>query len=218
MANIKIPERHLSGIEHISLLDEKDIKLVYKVLESLPIGIGHRQYIKLFDDKTKFDNNISVAEAIFSFSGLLTDKQYNIEELSAEITEAFTQLKGTDLNLKQANKLRGRISEVLKRSKILKSTFEAHRIIFDSNKVYINSEINTDINMIYDKDSNNHMQYGVLMHKLRIVLSDDSDGIIVSLDREDLGKLKAQIELALDENEQIRNTYKDLINFIEIAN
>lgn len=217
MAKIKIPENYQSGIEHLSLLDEQDIKLVYNVLDSLPIGIGQKSFLKFFNENTKFDNNIQVAEAIFSFSGLLIDKEFNIDSLSKEIADVFSNIKTIDANEAQVQTLETRVREILQKSGSLKTTFEAHRIIFDSNKVYINSEINSDINMIYEKDSKSEIKNGVLMHKLKLETHDESDNLFITMDRSDLQKLKSQIESALIENEAIKNNYKDLINFVEIT-
>lgn len=216
MRSIRIPESHLPGIEHLSLLDDKDIKLIYNVLKKTTSGMGRRTFLELFHEQTKFDNNLKVAESIFSLAGLLTNKGISKKDLAKDVTMSFVEK--TDISDEsRISKLEDRLFQILTLGNNLKATFDAQKIVLDGNRVLANSEITSDIRLIFDSNNKEEKQNGILLHKLSIDIINEDDPLVVTLDVEDLKKLKTQIELSISESEEIQNQYKEKINFIQIT-
>lgn len=216
MRRIRIPENHIPGIEHLSLLDEKDIQLVYSLLKKTTSGMGRRTFLELFHQETKFDNNQKVAESIFSIFGLLTNKGISKKDLAKDVTMSFVEYADID-DKDQIDRLEDRIHQILNLGNNLKVTFDAQKIVLEGNKVLSNSDISSDVRLIFDSNQPTEKQNGLLLYKLSLDVIGEDDSLILTLDVEDLKKLKSQIELSISEGEEIQNKYLEKINFIQIT-
>lgn len=220
MAKIRIPDQYIDGIEELRTLGEEDFSVLVSILESLPRGIGHKAFIQKIATSIPIENSKILAEAIFSFGGLMTmDEIEAKEELPQSISLAFSKKQGNKLSDDQIKILESRIDQILRSSSNIKLTYEAYNIMGASQSVIINTNILTDVRMILDKESSLSTTNGLIFFNLKLTIQERGEvrTDIFSLDEDDLVNLKSQIDNILVEQETIKSKYKEFINFIDIT-
>jgi len=218
MSKIIIPPKHLNGIKEISLLHEDDIGKIYEILRKVPKGIGHQKFLSFFNEGFEHDHSNEIAEAIFSFGGLITNPKVKYEQLAEDIANSFAEQEEEEVVEEQRFILQERLSYILLLCESLKTTFEAFKLVSQAVNIVDETDIQTDINLLYNDDEQN--RFGVIFHKLMISFQEDDAYKMkyFSVDQDDLMKLKLQIDEALIREENIKIKNKDVINFIDITN
>ncbi|MBB2148825.1 hypothetical protein [Pedobacter gandavensis] len=219
MAKIRIPKQYLEGIEQLRLLSSHDFDLLCSTIQKLPKGVGHKLFIDTIVKELKVDESENIAEAIFSFGGLLVKDNFDSRDTAKDIVSSFSETSELELNEHELDDLEDRIAIVFLNSSNIKLTFEAYDLISASQNVIVKTKIKTDVRLLFDNNSSSTSRNGLIFFNLNLSVQGDNDirDESFTLDHDDLVKLKDQIEDILIQEESYKLKHKDVINFIDIT-
>jgi hypothetical protein len=164
---------------------------------------------------TKIDE---LTSTLYSLGGPLVLDDSNLKQLSANLTDSLKELSKKKLTSKMLNKFQQRLNILFANCENLKITFKAFSLCYENDKVYKQGRIFTDIRIIFNTDLKDAQRNAVILHQLKIEFekNEEQNNMFLSLDSDDLLNLREQIERALEKEKQIKNSYGETVNIIEI--
>jgi hypothetical protein len=218
MTKFQIPEPFKPGFDALAKLSGTDFQTLIKILKEVPIGIGIKGF-QDFVNTAQIEGINEISRTIFSLGNLVNSQEVNIKEISSDLALSFAESKGKDFDTKKSEALENKISNILNDCKNLRLTFKALNLLSENDQIFREARIISDIRLIFNDDLSNSNRAGIIIHKLKIEFQKDLEvkDFYLSLDTNDLHKLKKQIDRALDKEEAIKSNYKQVINFIEIS-
>lgn len=221
MKKIQIPQELLDGFIHLSRITPEQTQKIADVLEDMEVGFSFND----FEDKVKSeidlgDIDFGILEIIFSFGSILLDTENDqYENLIEKLVQSFnTQLSDKDIKSKDnlSESLKSHLTVIFQKSKNLVSTFKTFRLISENSNIYKESNVMTDIRMIFE-ELNKSPQKGLIIHHLRVKYTDDytEKALDLSLDRDDIQGLIDTLSRALEKEKCLRDNFNN-INFIEL--
>jgi hypothetical protein len=217
MAQIRIPDHSLPGIELIAQLSNSDISHLYDLLKNSPVGVPYPVFFKYLSENYKVEHISEIARSIFSLGSLLTTSEIDQEELPKAVLDSFIE-QSSELAPEYLANLEERIKNILLNSNNIKISYDAYQAISRSSKVLRRSVINQDIRLL--TDDRQDVKYGTILHILKVVYdTENRDGKSQQfvLDKNDLLILKTQIEAALVREEDIVANNYGKITFLKLS-
>jgi hypothetical protein len=181
--------------------------------------VNYSELLLILTESLKIEDVEEISRSLYSLGSLLTGDDVNIDKIASDITESYEEQQEEDILL-HLNKesLEERIRFILLNSNSIKLSFQAFDLIYTSNNLVRSTDITTDVRVFFEEDLKT--RHGVYMHKLKITFDHEDDynqTIKLSLDKDDLKKLRAQIDVSLLAEENIRMNNQGVINFIDFA-
>lgn len=213
-----IPDVFLPGFEELIKLDESNFKKAVKLLKKMPIGIHSKTFRESLKKEIKITNIDELTSTLYSLGGLLVIDDSNINQLSADLTVSLKELSKIKLTSKMLNKFQERLKILFVNCENLKITFKAFSLCFENDKVYKQGRIFTDIRIIFNNDLKDTHRNAVILHQLKIEFekNEEQNNLFLALDSDDLLNLKEQIERAIEKEKQIKSSYGETVNIIDI--
>ncbi len=223
MIKYGIPEEVIGGfIKLVSLSAENEI-ILEEIIKQIKIGdspivVGENNFHK-FDNLTDIDL-IEILVSMYSLVNIFVESNDSVEIFSSDFSQSYKEINKIN-NIEVAEKdvfsLKNKLIKYLPLFNNIKITIKARDLRLNSPSIFKNSKIITDIRMIFDNDFSNKEQYAIIIHQLNITKTEGENTIetYISLDSNDLIKLKDSIDRALLKEDSIKK-HNHNINYISL--
>lgn len=217
MSDINIPNRVVKGFSVIARLQEDDIEKLISVLNDIELSSSLENVSESFQDFLDKDSADELVKVILSFKGLLNSEESSSEELADRLLISFIELYGDEepLDVDEQEVLRYNLIKILSNYNKLKIFIKSKELTYSNENILRDFEFITDLRIIRDESDSNNIQ-GVLIYKMSLTYtnSGDSKDLYLSLDLEDLKKLKTDIEKVITGDREIRESFNNKINIV----
>lgn len=214
--SISIPEEFISGFEILIDLPLYEVKEIANSLNEIPAGTGPKEFKEKLSSKFEKIDLSQLSPTIYSLGSILLNFSKSNEELSTMLKNSLEESLDRELD----EELREKIFLILNKGENLKYTFKAFDLVSDNDSTYRSGKVYSDVRLLFDDSirTNKENRKAVIIHNLKVEVSKDggNESHFISLDSNDLNKLKELINRAISKEEQIRSDYSN-INFIEIT-
>jgi hypothetical protein len=145
---------------------------------------------------------------------LLDNEDSTVEEVAKNLSESFL-LENEDL-IVEASVFEENLVIILSNFGSLKKNINSRRSVFDNESVLSSTKLITDLRIIFEDDLSSKDRDAVIIHKLHVEYQNNfSDKeLYLTLDLEDLNKLKSEIDRAIEKDQVIREDYKNNLNIL----
>jgi hypothetical protein len=213
MSKIKIPEIFKKGFTDLAKINDSTLDSVVTYVKFSALGAGPGIFI---DELIKLDKLISVelAEVIYSFGALLNrNPSLKKEELALDLVEAY---KSNDLP--DSDKLYVNLIKCFDVSTNLKLTTKAIELLSENENVYLDSRILSDVRLVFNDSLENENRCALILHNLKLSFQSNNEEkeFYLSLDKNDLLKLKEVVERAIEKDNVLRKDDFAKLKFIDI--
>lgn len=132
-----------------------------------------------------------------------------VEEFIEDTINALNASGDAELEIKADEQVASFIvflKAVLSQDRALGLTAKARRVAQEHEHLYCHSRIYSDIRPIFDVGTNQKLGAAVIVHNLKLHyhLDDSDDTIFIAIDRQDLVKLKKEVDRALEKDATLR--------------
>lgn len=215
MANISVPSEVFQGFKIISELNETQIKSLADYLTSLSSDSDFVKVTNELNSLLNIKNGKVLLQTFMSFSSLI-EGDYELDTLAKDLADSYLELSGEFFSSKRKNSLINNLNIIL-------ANFNSILEILDTRKAYIENEnnlresnIHTDVRLIFKNDIDDKNRNGIIFHKLHLeyVKEDNFKELYLTLDLNDLNRLKSDIDKAIQKDQILRDNYKEMINFL----
>lgn len=218
MTRFQIPDVFLSSFAVISELTNDDAARIGNFLNSAPVGLSMKEFLKLF--KNEFvELEAEIAQTVYSFGGILISKKAgeDIKDLAEALAYAFAEKKGDSFSDVAIANLARNLHIILENASNLEKTFKAMQLLSANANIYRDSKIFTDIRLLFEEDVESATRCGVILHQLKIEYSHNEEPktLFICLDNEDLSGLIESLQRAIKKEESIKKNQSG-INFIKL--
>ncbi len=150
-----------------------------------------------------------------SFSRLISNGD-EIVEVAKNLSESYVELSGDLLSEISIRQLQDNLYLILSNYSSIKAISDSREIYSKNENNLINMGIITDLRLVFKDDVNDKNRAAIILHKLYLEYknNDLDKELHLTLDIEDLNKLKLQIENAIVKDQILRDDYKEVLNFI----
>ncbi|WP_016990267.1 hypothetical protein [Flavobacterium sp. ACAM 123] len=213
MAKISIPEEVKEGFIIISEMKKNDLDSLVNILKNINSGEKlndiEERLVEFFGKKSRI-----LLQTIFSFRSLLDNEDSTVEEVAKNLSESFL-LENEDL-IVEASVFEENLVIILSNFGSLKKNINSRRSVFDNESVLSSTKLITDLRIIFEDDLSSKDRDAVIIHKLHVEYQNNfSDKeLYLTLDLEDLNKLKSEIDRAIEKDQVIREDYKNNLNIL----
>lgn len=214
----QIPKSFLPGFEAISRLNHEEVILLAEALEQLPVGFGFQEFKAEIREKEGISETALIAaNSIFSFGGLLLKNKDPLEQLAEDLSDAFQQEQKDDFKPEQIEQLKQNLIILFNKAENIEKTFKAYQLLSENAHNYQDSRVITDVRMIFDEDIQTTNQTGLIIHQLKLEYLENNQvkSFFISLDNDDLLKLKEELNRATEKEDSIGKNNPN-INFIKL--
>lgn len=209
----------MGGFKEIYSIDTNEFQALIVSLRKIPVGLGPNTFIKTLKSTLDFPWVSQVAKTIFSLGNLLESQDFTIDDLSRELTNSYEE--GSQLALPEEQKAiyTARNKELFENLGSLRLSFKALNLLTENNQNFVDSHIVSDIRLVFQEDIDQQHRSAVILHQLKLDYRKDGEPMqfYISLDNNDLKKLKKQIDRALYKEEIIKKDYSDTISFVDLT-
>jgi len=208
----QIPTDYIKGFEQLNDISNNEVNSLAKKLSGIRVGTGIKEFSEIFGETTPN----AFVEVLYSFGGLLSSTDIAVESIAEELSlQAEKSIKGVS-----SSEIYKKLVILLNNGGNLKLTFKALKLVLENQSIYKDSKIISDIRLIFDDEINEQQepQQAELIHRLKVETYEDGSekDIYISLDGTDLFELKRVIDRAVEKEEFIKNTNKQL-SFVEFT-
>jgi hypothetical protein len=216
MARIHIPFRVFPGFIILSKLKEKKVNEIVDFMNKMPIGIEFYEAAEGINNILETEEGYDVLDTIKSFSTLVEDEETDIANVATSLTDSFIDLSQQEMSPKQKDQLNKNLLKILSNYSILQNTLKSKELLLGNENNFIDLRSISDIRLMFNEDLSVKNRMGMILHKLLIDYrrNDESKEIHLTLNLEDLHRVKSEVERAILKEELIRKDYKSSINFI----
>lgn len=209
----EIPKPFLPGFKVLAKLNTEDAELLGIALTHFPIGGDVQDLERIIKETKQINVDLAVAKTIFSLGGLLLDHEGDKEQLAADLTIAFKDQSEAD----DTGRLKSNLIALFQHSHSLKKTFKAYGLLLENANRFQSSRVITDMRMVFNEGIEEKSKTGLFVHQLKLEYVSDKEEkeFYLSLDGNDLLKLKAEIERALKKEKALERDFEE-INFIKL--
>lgn len=216
MAKISIPRQVIPGFELIASLPFDSIEAICTYLSQIPLNTKFKDIGLHLESIVGDDKSILLLNTINSFSELVEDKfdSETIKKIVTNLVESFIEITNFD-NKEVVPILEKNLFAIISNYKNLKQIINCRDLAFENENVYKTSKIITDIRLSFI-DADEVKKSGIVLQKFQIeyISNSEQKSIYLTLDLEDLNKLKVQIDEAILREERLKEDYKGLLNLI----
>lgn len=214
MANYQIPEEFLNGFKSLATFNSKEIVIVCKIMNELPVGAPPKILKDQLNSQLNLKDSVSIdlSTTLFSFGDLLTSSSSTVEKLSKEVAISYSNSSSKPLSESNLNALETNLTSIFNNCNNLKTTFKALSLVRDNGNIYHEARVISDIRLIFNDDLLLKDRSAMIIHQLKLSYynEDIEKETYISLDKKDLNQLKDQIDRALEKEKAITETYKDM--------
>jgi hypothetical protein len=217
MASINIPKEVVPGFNVILQMKMTQIEEFGDFLSSLPIGLTLVKIQDFLENLLNKQDAKNVFRTLLSFRGLLDGSNPDdTRSIASDLVSSYIENPDFDTNKIEADSLTEKLFYLLKKSKNIFLTLKANDLATDDFMVFRNCKIITDIRIVFDDNIENSNRNALIVHKLHIVKYSSSEisDLFISMDMNDLEKMKETIDRAIAKEKTIINDYGSKITFI----
>jgi len=211
MATFRIPPRYQPGFELlIGLSKDSGKKLLSQLHESSELVDIDELTKKITLPNLEPDDIKQILDSLLSMFTFKESTELSAAQFTSELLEALSETKID--NLVPNDNFRDFINELLKLTDIsLYLNAKAKHLTHENNYVILESRIFTDIRPIFTEDIDCKLRGYVILHNLKLEYSEGSDykEAFFTLDKDDLEKLKENINRAETKEKIIREEIKE---------
>ncbi len=122
----------------------------------------------------------------------------SLDEFVSQVAEGLAEGEESAIKPDQVERFKSRLRSLLSLEETLGVTAKAHSVYIEHSHVFCTTRIMTDIRFIFADDPDEPPKDAVVLHELRVGYHESGEhrDFFVSLDAEDLARLKEQIERA----------------------
>ena len=209
MPAIRIPDDHVEGFLLLARLEETSFEQFQdKFFSLMPDGAvpsieSIQKSIETWEDET--DRKMVVA--VLGLFGFWASYQTEQTALLQDIQNAYEQQSEEKEN---SEKLIERLKQLLENGEALRCTFKALTLIRESEHLYSNSRILTDIRPVFNEDDAQLSgDYAVILHRLKLSWDEAEAGkeAYLTMTTTQLEELKNVIERAIDKDKNLRSIH-----------
>jgi hypothetical protein len=198
---LRVPERHREAIKLLGDLDDESFSELYRILKEAP------QNSQSEDDLTsrigivpKLDAaQISkVVRALVSLYRVRTKQEISAEQLTSELYDVIREEGRNVVTPQKAPVFKSRLSQLLSLTALDVIFSKASELQLESERLLCESRILTDLRPVFGSSPSAQPKAMVIVHTLKLVYHElgEHKEIYISLDSEDIAKLKQCLERA----------------------
>ena len=220
MASYRIPEHVKEGFSILIKSPQQKIDSLINELDKVPKELLPSELSEYLSKKNIYSKKDSseIIAILASLYRLKESENIGIHEIVENICIALKEAKD--------NKLQPKVSFEKKLIKLLSlktigATFKALGLLTEYDKIFVDTRIITDIRLVFDDNLSDKIETGIIVHNLRIEYHKGKtthEEIFLTLDNNDLKKLKEQILRAEKKEKSIKSNLRDNFLFIETTN
>lgn len=219
MAGYTIPKDYLSGFDVINELPKETIENISESLLEIKPGQRREAFVDALSKHIPNSHQLEmVAASIFSMGKLITAEEASLDRIAEGLANAFFRQTSRNESKEKIEELSQKILQLVSSWRSAKQTFKALRLSGHSERLYRSGSIVSDIRLVFNDDIANRQRQGLILHQLKLdYIVDDNvmKEFYVTLDNQDLQKLKEQINRAIEKEQKIREDYTE-IDFITL--
>ena len=211
MAIFRIPPIYKHGFELlIGLSESSRKKLLNQIQESSELVDTDKLAAKITISKLKENDVKQILDAISSMFIYKESTEYSTDQFASELKDALYETK-----IKQLEPDKEFVSFIRELLNLTDIPFylnaKAEHLTHENNYVILESRIFTDIRPIFTEDIDCKLRGYVILHNLKLEYSEGSDykEAFFTLDKDDLEKLKENINRAETKEKVIREEIKE---------
>jgi hypothetical protein len=217
MAQIHIPEKVFPGFKILSKIDDSVSTNISDYLKGLPIGIKWDSVAKSIEDMIgNQESSSELTKTILSFSKLLDSEDTDVNDLAYNLASSYKELAEPEIKNEDIELLKNNLRKILTSYTAIQGNIKTNRLAYENENILTNSKVITDIRLSFDNEISNGNRAGIVLQKLQIEYQSGPKRkeIYLTLDMDDLKKLKSEIDKAIKNEDIIKEDYKSFINFI----
>lgn len=216
MSKISIPSPVLPGFKIISNLTEIQISSITDYLSEISIGIKFDEIAQHFTNFIDEESAYQLVQTILSFSELLESKDTDTNSIATNLANSYKEISGIEITKETVELLKVNLLKILNSYKNLRIISKSKSLSYDNENIFNNCKIITDIRLVFNDQIEDKNRAAIILQKLHIEYqkNGESKEIYLTLDTNDLQKLKIQIDEAIEKEQIIIEDYKEVINFI----
>jgi len=211
MANFTIPDKYKPGFELLIKLDQSSRDSLLSQLKSTSGSIDTDTLSTKLKISTLKENEVKqILDAISSMFIFKESTEYTTDEFTSELKGALYETKIKELETKK--EFESFVRELLN---LTDTPFylnaKAKHLTHENNYTILDSRIFTDIRPIFTEDKDCKLRGYTILHNLKLEYSEGSHykEAFFTLDKDDLEKLKENINRAETKEKVIREGTKD---------
>lgn len=216
MATINIPSKVFPGFNLIADLNNDQISVITEYLKNISIENRLEEIADFFE--TNFNSHMAneLTKTIFSFSELLESNEVDINDLAFRLANSFNEVAEKGMATEKLEVLRQNLYEILLSFQTLKTILKSRSLLYDNDSILHDFKVITDIRIIFNHDSVSEERPALILQKLHLEFTNNKmrKELFLSVDIDDLKKLKADIDRAIHEETIIREEYGKILKFI----
>lgn len=216
MATINIPERVFQGFNIISELKNSEIDRIINFINSFSIEDELENLANKFNEILGSPKGGILLQTIMSYSELIDDDNSDYKDIAYNLAESYFELAKIEGKNGEKNNLNKNLYEILSNYQNIKLFINSRKSSAFNENNLTKSDFFTDIRLVFNKEISDKNRYGIILHKLYVEYQRNNEikEFHLTLDLDDLKKLKEQIEKSILKDNLIRNDYKDDFKFI----
>lgn len=218
MMSINIPNRVLPGFEVLLNLNKTEFGKILDYLKNIEIKDSFDKISSDINDLSGKNNGFELFKTILSFSQLVqkkdNDVEIDIKEVAKGLTESFIN---TNQSFNDGVLLENRLHSILLDYDKIQHCIFIKEITSSNENNFVESNVITDIRPVINENIIAKKRYSMILHKLTLEYQSNSEfkEIQLTLDLQDLNKLKNVIDKALSNEETIKADYSKNFEFLK---
>ncbi|MEP6804656.1 MAG: hypothetical protein ABI892_09040 [Flavobacterium sp.] len=215
MANISVPSEVFPGFKIISELNESQIQAIAEYLSSLSNDSDFMKVTSELNSLLTIKNGKVLLQTFMSFNSLI-EGDYELDTLAKDLTDSYLELSGEFFSAKRKNTLTSNLNVILNNYNSILEILETRKAYIENDNNLRDSNIHTDVRFIFKNDIDDKNRSGIIFHKLHLeyLKEDNFKELYLTLDLNDLNRLKSDIDKAIQKDQILRDNYKEMINFL----
>lgn len=209
----RIPPHVKDGFVSLIKLSSEEIDLLTQIISSAKIGQGVYKIAEENTGKIASLDNVDFKKVLFSLSSLVDifiESKEDAELFSTDFSQSYREeFRAPN---EEVDKLKTYLLKILPNFRSVKLTTKAKYLLNETPNRILESRIISDIRIVFDDKTETKSQHAIVVHNLRLRYQTDSsmESFFISMDLDELTKLKETVERAIKKDEDIRNINHEL--------
>jgi len=216
MTRINIPSQVFTGFKLLSELSESQMESLTTFISKLPIDIEYVEVASKFDELLEITIGRELLQTLLSFNKVLKETESNNEKLAKSLTDSFIHLSKEALSDDLVKRLEANLQIVLNNYNCISTIIDTRKMLRSSGNSISEFNIHSDIRLLFTQNKKNDKRSAIISHKMQFEYTggESPKEISFTVDIDDLKKIKIEIEKAIENDQLIRDDYKDVLQLI----
>lgn len=220
MIRFQIPQQLVPAFRSLVTLTDAQVEQLVIFLKELPLGMGPKTFRAYFKDKViSKDETIQseIGQLLFSLGGFKETEGQSLKEQMAALAQSARE-ESQEMSDEQVVRLQAMLEKLIVVAGTAQATYKAFVLLAQNERVVRDSNIVSDLRLVFDKELANKERPGIVIHQLRINAEVDNQPkeFYFNMTLTDLNNLQEQITRAVEKERLITADYAGTIEIIKI--